>query len=50
MLINLYKLDPDKTAMVGDSLTDYEASVENNITFFFEKNKIKQRLAKSIKL
>jgi HAD superfamily hydrolase (TIGR01549 family) len=40
MLLSSYKLDSSKTVMVGDSVTDYEAAVESNVTFLLRKTKL----------
>ena len=44
-----YELEPKRSLMIGDSLTDYEAARENGLTFVLRKTTLNKHLQKKLK-
>ena len=47
-VLDKYLIDVDNAVMVGDSSTDYDAAIMNNIKFILRKTKLNQRLQKKL--
>ena len=47
-LLNRHKINSQNAVMVGDSSSDYEASMQNQLTFILRKTKFNKQLQESI--
>ena len=48
-LIQRYNIDTKISTMIGDSITDYQAAIENRIAFVLRKTKLNQSLQNKLK-
>lgn len=48
-LLDSYKVNPEYSMMVGDSISDYNAAVENRVPFILRKTNINDELQKKLR-